>query len=98
LATLGAISVAAWFSSQFIQKTSQPSLMMRDELAVPEESTMMQKSIPPPEVSEASESAAFSTGEPSLDILWSIVVVLVVVVAGLITELLIKSRKEKQRI
>jgi len=48
LATLGAVSVAAWFSSQFIQKNSQIPIAMEEELAMPgsEETSMMQKAVP----------------------------------------------------
>lgn len=97
LATLGAVSVAAWFSSQFIQKTSQIPIAVEDELAMrgSEETSMMQKSAPISESLEAASTSTIPTGEPSLDILWSFVVVLLVVVAGLTIELVIKNKKEK---
>jgi DNA-binding transcriptional ArsR family regulator len=99
LATLGALCVAAWFSSQFIQKTSQIPILMEDELAIrgSEETTMMQKSAPTSESLEAASTPAITTGEPSLDLLWSFVIVLLVVVAGLTIELLIKNKKEKTK-
>ena len=97
LATLGAVCVAAWFSSQFIQKNSQISITMEEELATPgsEETSMMQKAVPAPESLETSEPTTITTGEPSFDILWSLVIVLLVVVAGLIIELVIKNKKSE---
>ena len=97
LATLGAVSVVAWFSSQFIQKNSQIPIAMEEELAMPgsEETSMMQKAVPAPESLETSEPTTITTGEPSFDILWSLVIVLLVVVAGLIIELVIKNKKSE---
>ena len=97
LATLGAVCVAAWFSSQFIQKNSQIPIAMEEELAMPgsEETSMMQKAVPAPESLETSEPTTITTGEPSFDILWSLVIVLLVVVAGLIIELVIKNKKSE---
>lgn len=99
LATLGVISVAAWFSSQFIQKNSQIPIAMEEKSAMPgsEETSMMQKAVPAPESLDTSGTATITTGEPSFDILWSLVIVLLVVVAGLIIELVIKNKKEKQQ-
>jgi DNA-binding transcriptional ArsR family regulator len=99
LATLGAVSVAAWFSSQFIQKNSQIPIAMEEELAMPgsEETSMMQKAVPAPESSEISGTTTITMGEPSYDILWSLVIVLLVVVAGLIIELVIKNKKRNNK-
>jgi len=94
LATLGGVSIAAWFSSQLIQKTT-----------VSEEQVPMMKSMP----SEAAETAlkampAQDVGntmatqiqtEPSLQILWSIIAVLSVIVAGLIIEVVISRKYSK---
>jgi len=97
LATLGAVCVAAWFSSQFIQKNSQIPIVMEEELAMPgsEETSMMQKAVPATESLETSGTTTITTGEPSFDILWSLVIVLLVVVAGLILELVIKNKKRE---
>ena len=97
LATLGAVCVAAWFSSQFIQKNSQIPIAMEEELVMPgsEETSMMQKAVPTPESLETSGTTSITTGEPSFDILWSLVIVLLVVVAGLIIELVIKNKKSQ---
>ena len=98
LATLGAVCVAAWFSSQFIQKNLQIPITMEEELATPgsEETSMMQKAVPTPESLETSGTTSITTGEPSFDILWSLVIVLLVVVAGLIIELVIKNKKRER--
>ncbi|MFI5406657.1 MAG: ArsR family transcriptional regulator, partial [Nitrososphaerales archaeon] len=97
LATLGAVCVAAWFSSQFIQKNSQIPIAMEEKLATPgsEETSMVQKAVPAPESLETSGTTPITTGEPSFDILWSLVIVLLVVVAGLIIELVIKNKKRE---
>ena len=97
LATLGAVSVAAWFSSQFIQKNLQIPITMEEELVMPgsEETSMMQKAVPAPESLETPGTTTITTGEPSFDILWSLVIVLLVVVAGLIIELVIKNKKRE---
>jgi|SRR3989338_10177729 len=97
LATLGAVSVAAWFSSQFIQKNLQIPITMEEELVMPgsEETSMMQKAVPAPESLETPGTTTITTGEPSFDILWSLVIVLLVVVAGLIIELVIKNKKSE---
>ncbi|MGQ0792211.1 MAG: ArsR/SmtB family transcription factor [Nitrosopumilaceae archaeon] len=97
LATLGAVCVAAWFSSQFIQKNSQIPITMEEELATSgsEETSMMQKAVPVPESLETSETTTITTGDPSFDILWSLVIVLLVIVAGLIIELVIKNKKRE---
>ena len=97
LATLGAVSVAVWFSSQFIQKNSQIPIVMEEELATPgsEETSMMQKTVPSPESLETSGTTSITTGESSFDILWSLVIVLLVIIAGLIIELAIKNKKRK---
>jgi DNA-binding transcriptional ArsR family regulator len=97
LATLGAVCVAAWFSSQFIQKNSQIPIALEEELATPgsEETSMMQKAIPAPESLETSGTTSITTGEPSFDILWSLVIVLLVIVTGLVIELVIKNKKRE---
>jgi hypothetical protein len=70
---------------------------MEEELAIPgsEETSMMQKAVPAPESLETSGTTSITTGEPSFDILWSLVIVLLVIVAGLIIELAIKNKKRE---
>ena len=161
LATIGGVSIAAWFSSQILQRpqsisqnrdqgasefamdsSSEPTSMTADEqidseipmmskntensagLAAIEEnaenSTEVESSsfddnlsadISPTDVSESpspslspqiepspfaeSISTPVSTiGEPSIDIFWSVILVLGIIVAGLVIELMIKSKKD----
>jgi hypothetical protein len=98
MATLSAVCVAAWFSSQFIQKNIAQNMARDEQLTTsPQEGAeMMLKSVPAPEAAELPIQAQAPTGEFSFDILWSIVSVLSVIVAGLIIEILIKNKKEKQ--
>jgi DNA-binding transcriptional ArsR family regulator len=98
MATLSAVCVAAWFSSQLIQKNIAQNMARDEQLTTsPQEGAeMMLKSVPAPEAAELPIQAQAPTGEFSFDILWSIVSVLSVIVAGLIIEILIKNKKEKQ--
>jgi DNA-binding transcriptional ArsR family regulator len=98
LATLGGVSIAAWFSSQMIQKAT--------EIKTIEEQTPMMKSMP----SEAPEMALKSmpaedigntmmasapvtqTADPSVQFLWSAIVVLAVIVTGLVIEVIISKK------
>jgi DNA-binding transcriptional ArsR family regulator len=99
MATLSAVCVAAWFSSQFIQKNMAQQIVSDEQLTMsqPEGEEMMLKAAPAAEpVEELPMQAQAPTGEFSFDILWSIVAVLAVIVVGLIIEILIKNKKEKQ--
>jgi hypothetical protein len=98
MATLSVASVAVWFSSQFIQKNMAQNIVSDEQLTMsqPEGSEMLLKAVPAPESAEMPMQAQSPTGEFSFDILWSIVAVLSVIVAGLIIEILIKNKKEKQ--
>jgi len=97
MATLSVVSIAAWFSSQFIQKNMAQNIVSDEQLkmSTPEGSEMLLKAVPAPESAELQMQAQSPTGEFSFDILWSIVAVLSVIVAGLIIEILIKNKKEK---
>ena len=97
MATLSVVSIAAWFSSQFIQKNMAQNIVSDEQLkmSTPEGSEMLLKAVPAPESAELPMQAQSPTGEFSFDILWSIVAVLSVIVAGLIIEILIKNKKEK---
>ncbi len=104
IATLGGASIAAWFSSQLIQRGQTP---------IPEDETAMQMMAPEAaqKSMESSEMARFSdipeggggaiesfsapTSEPSFDIVWSVVTVLSVIVAWLVIELAIKHKQTK---
>ena len=161
LATLGGVSIAAWFSSQILQRpqsisqnrdqgvsefsmdsSSEPTSMTADE-QIDSEMPMMSKNtensaglaaieenagnsieiesssydddlstdISPTDVSESPSSSlspqiepspfaesistpASTIGEPSIDIFWSVILVLGIIVAGLVIELMIKSKKD----
>ena len=121
LATLGGVSIAAWFSSQFLQKSSNVQHIEQTEFSLAPteqtESPMMSKSAP--EISEKSsfddadmavsdvpQMESFSsnpdagyalppTGDPSIDLFWSTIVVLGIIVIGLAIEIGIKSRNLK---
>ncbi len=122
LATLGGASIAAWFSSQLIQKgnvmpdggISENSPMPPDApqmalKSIPEESAdVAMESLPVDEMARMSESAdtmmqssqmmdavpMTQTFDPIVQILWSAVTVLIVVVAGLVIEVVITKRRK----
>ncbi|MCV0410394.1 winged helix-turn-helix domain-containing protein [Nitrosopumilus sp.] len=93
LATLGGVSIAAWFSSQFLQnQTSIPAVQSKASSKISESSeSMMMRSIP--EQSEnIQDTLPLSSSDPQIGVLLSVVVVLSVVVSGLIIELIIKQK------
>lgn len=116
LATLGGASIAAWFSSQLIQKVNvmpdgdmlanSPMPPKTPEMAfksMPEESAdIAMKSLPIDEMARMSESAdtmmqsasMIQAVDPIVQILWSAVTVLMVVVAGLVIEVVITKRRK----
>jgi hypothetical protein len=100
-ATIGGAAIAAWFSSQFIQQASisnesarQADTMLKQapEMA---QKTLQAPASPTAEISPyATQSAPSPTGEPTTDILISIIVTLGVVVIGLIIERILRSRRK----
>ncbi|GKS67475.1 hypothetical protein YTPLAS73_10220 [Nitrosarchaeum sp.] len=115
LATLGGASIAAWFSSQLIQKgnmmpdgdrlTNSPIPPEAPEMAlksIPEESAdVAMESLPVDEMARMSGESAdtmmqyapmIQTVDPIVQILWSAVTVLMVVVTGLVIEVVITKR------
>ena len=94
LATLGGVSIAAWFSSQFLQTpTSVPEATQSKASSMVSESSesMMMRSIP--EQSEnIQDTLSSSSSDPHIGVLLSVVVVLSVIVTGLIIELIIKQK------
>lgn len=99
LATLGGVSIAAWFSTQFLQKTSQSPIApaeMQMRSAAPIESSveMQEEGAMVADVSDpdAFQSANVATGDVSIDILWSVIVVLGIVAVGLAIEIVIKQK------
>ena len=101
LATLGGVSIAAWFSSQIIQKGKEFSVNM-------EEQTPMMSSMP----SEAPEmalksmpiedtmmtAAAIQTTDPLVQFLWSAIAVLAVIVTGLVIEVIISKKHSSKSV
>ncbi len=106
IATLGAASIAAWFSAQFMQQVKQTPTIANEKVAQDEGAEMAMESGDADMALRASEPEAMMqsapvepippTAEPTFDFLWPIIAVLSVIVAGLIIELAIKSRQEKQ--
>jgi len=100
LATLGGVSIAAWFSSQLIQKGREVSInenMIATNPISPDTPEMAMKSMP---VQEAGDSMVQSTQimqpiEPLVQLLWSVVAVLSVIVAGLVIEVVISRKYSK---
>lgn len=100
LATLGGVSIAAWFSSQLIQKGREVSINENMGATSPisqDTPEMAMKSMP---VQEAGDSMVQSTQimqpiEPLVQLLWSVVAVLSVIVAGLVIEVVISRKYSK---
>ena len=127
LATLGGISIAAWFSSQFLQNSSNmrnieeiksPSSFVsreqmdsdipimaksspaaEDALSFDDADTIVASDMPEMESSYLGSEEIFptpsSTGEPSIDLFWSAIIVLGIIVVGLAIEIGIKSRNSR---
>ena len=100
LATLGGVSIAAWFSSQLIQKGTEGRFNENMESAsqIPTDAPeMAMKSMP---VQEAGNSMVQSSQiiqpiEPLVQLLWSTVAVLSIIVVGLIIEVIISRKYSK---
>ena len=127
LATLGGVSIAAWFSSQFLQNSPnmQDTVPTQSSSFAPSEQTesdmpMMAKSSPAADESlsfddadttvtsdvlekessylrseEISSFSSSTTGEPSIDLFWSAIIVLGIIITGLAIEIGIKSKNSK---
>jgi hypothetical protein len=94
LATLGGISIAAWFSSQFLQnQISIPEAAQSKVPSMMSESSesMMMRSIPE-QSGNIQDTLPLSSPDPQIGILLSVVAVLSVIVSGLIIELIIKQK------
>ncbi len=94
LATLGGASIAAWVSSQMIQKGMESKLdieqtsMMRD---IPSEAPEMALKAMPMEDTMMT-TAAIQTTDPLIQLLWSAIAVLAVIVTGLVIEVIISKK------
>ncbi|PJC51233.1 MAG: ArsR family transcriptional regulator [Nitrosopumilales archaeon CG_4_9_14_0_2_um_filter_34_16] len=94
LATLGGVSIAAWFSSQFLQnQISVPEVAQSKVPSMMSESSesMMMRSIPE-QSGNIQDTLPLSSPDPQIGILLSVVAVLSVIVSGLIIELIIKQK------
>lgn len=94
MATLGAVCVAAWFSTKFLHGSS--TTIISDEMAVKDgEAEFASREAPPETMMQSTPvEEMIPSGEPVIDFLWPIISVLSVIVIGLIIEILIKSKKE----
>jgi DNA-binding transcriptional ArsR family regulator len=104
LATLGGLSLAAWFSSQIIQKGANTEYNIEQsepmmESISSETPEMALKAMPTDEAATTISSAMpqVSTLDPSIQLLWSVVTVLCVIIAGLVIEVII-SKKHNVRL
>ena len=104
LATLGGLSVAAWFSSQIIQKGLTPEYSVEQSgpmmKSIPSEAPELAlRAVPSDEVATTISSAMpqISTPDPSIQLLWSAVIVMCVIISGLVIEVII-SRKHNTRL
>lgn len=94
MATLGAVCVAAWFSTKFLQGTS--TTIISDEMTAKDgEAEFASREAPPETMMQSTPvEEMIPSGEPVIDFLWPIISVLSVIVIGLLIEILIKSKKE----
>ena len=103
LATLGGVSIAAWFSSQIFQKSSDNQSLDLDESIYSEEPMMAEeemaiRSAVPEELEKTSQdvaSTSIQTTEPSFDFALSLIPVLLVIITGLVIEVIISGRRKK---
>ena len=94
MATLGAASIAAWFSTQFLQVSQSPQVS--NEMTMKQMDEGIASEAAPEAMMQSRMAEVPPVAEPTVDFLWPIIVVLSVIVAGLIIELGIKSRREKK--
>ncbi|MFB5628361.1 MAG: ArsR family transcriptional regulator [Nitrosarchaeum sp.] len=113
IATLGSVSIAAWFSSQIIQKIPDQSMSAMSPMppetemafksmpadvpeaaieSMPEASDTAMRSMPIEDVGNTMIQSAPMIQEPIVNLLWSAVVVLGIIVAGLVIEVVISKR------
>ena len=101
LATLGGVSIAAWFSSQIIQKGAESNVNMEEQTpmmsSMPSETPEMAlKSMPIEDTMMA--ATAIQTADPVVQFLWSAIAVLAVIVTGLVIEVIISKKHSSKSI
>ena len=99
LATLGGVSIAAWFSSQLVQNQSTISETAKSKIPpmAADSAQSMMRSIPE-QTESMQESLQTGVSEPQIGILWSVVTVLSVIISGLVIELIIKQKTNRTAI
>ena len=102
LATLGGVSIAAWISSQMIQKGMESKLdieqtsMMSD---MPSETPQMAlKAMPAQDVGNTITASAIQPIDPLIQLLWSAIAVLAVIVTGLVIEVIISKKHSSKSV
>lgn len=111
LSTLGAATIAAWFATTFLQQYSKPETTQNMENLDSGPQMKAAPSISPPEATQIAPSEGLrqampmhdsgissSTGEPWSGLALAFIVALCVIVAGLVIEVIIQSKKEKKKI
>jgi hypothetical protein len=103
LATLGGVSIAAWFSSQIIQKGIETSVNMEEQTpmmsSTPSEAPEMAfKSMPIQDTGDTIAASAAQTADPLTQLLWSAVAVLAVIVTGLVIEVIISKKHSSKSV
>jgi len=96
LATLGGASIAVWISSQIIQKgiesklDIEPTSMMRNMPSETPQTAL--KAMPAQDISNTITASAIQPTDPLIQLLWSAIAVLVVLVTGLVIEVIISKK------
>ena len=104
LATLGGVSIAAWFSSQIIQKGAEPNLAEEQTpmmSAMPSEAPEMAlKAMPAEDIGNtvAAVAPAIQTTDPLVQFLLSAIAVLAVIVTGLVIEVIISKKHSSKSV
>lgn len=100
LATLGGVSIAAWFSSQIIQKGTETSVNMEEQTpmmsSTPSETPEIALKAIPMEDTIAASTA--QTADPLIQLLWSAVAVLAVIITGLVIEVIISKKHSSKSV
>lgn len=94
LATLGGASIAAWISSQIIQKEIEPRIEETPMMSsMPSEAPQMAlKAMPVQDVGNTITASVIQPADPLIQFLWSAIAVLVVIVTGLVIEVIISKK------
>ena len=102
LATLGGVSIAAWFSSQIIQKGTEPNVNIEEQTpmmsSTPSEAPEMAFKSMPMEDTGTIAASTVQTTDPLVQLLWSAVAVLAVIVTGLVIEVIISKKHSSKPI